>query len=174
MKAVSKTAYYCCGVRMTDAESDKPLVGDNYARILMGEDGLAYWKQFEQYKRAIAGNTVRCYLIDEYLRKRLNANPDLTVFIIGAGLDSRAFRLKGGNWIEIDEVAIINYKNGKLLIEQCQNKLQRITIDFEKETMKEKLAPFSDLQNVVVIIEGVLLYLTHEQKTTLINDQTIF
>lgn len=32
MKAVSKTAYYCGGVRMQDAESAKPLIGDHYAK----------------------------------------------------------------------------------------------------------------------------------------------
>jgi O-methyltransferase involved in polyketide biosynthesis len=41
MKAVSKTAYYCCGVRMQDAESNHPVIGDYYAKRLMNEEGFA-------------------------------------------------------------------------------------------------------------------------------------
>ena len=32
MKPISLTAFYCCGVRMRDAESDKPVCGDVYAK----------------------------------------------------------------------------------------------------------------------------------------------
>jgi O-methyltransferase involved in polyketide biosynthesis len=38
MKAVSKTACYCCGVRMQDAESAHPLIGDKFAKKLLGEE----------------------------------------------------------------------------------------------------------------------------------------
>jgi len=31
MKPISKTAFYCCGVRMQDAESSNPICGDVYA-----------------------------------------------------------------------------------------------------------------------------------------------
>jgi O-methyltransferase involved in polyketide biosynthesis len=42
-------------------------------------------------------------IIDDLLREELVANPNLTVVIIGAGFDTRAFRLQGGTWIELDE-----------------------------------------------------------------------
>jgi hypothetical protein len=32
MKPISQTAFYCCGVRMQDAESEKPVCGDVFAR----------------------------------------------------------------------------------------------------------------------------------------------
>src|ERR1041384_3029437 len=40
MKPISKTAFYCCGVRMQDAEREKPVCGDTYARVFMNEEGL--------------------------------------------------------------------------------------------------------------------------------------
>ncbi|HKG45421.1 MAG TPA: hypothetical protein VKB02_01745 [Pyrinomonadaceae bacterium] len=40
MKPISKTAFYCCGVRMQDAERDNPVCGDTYAKAFMNEQGL--------------------------------------------------------------------------------------------------------------------------------------
>ena len=57
MKAVSKTAYYCCGVRMQDAESNHPVIGDHYAKRLMNEEGLQYWQEFKEFKMPNASNT---------------------------------------------------------------------------------------------------------------------
>src|SRR4029453_1217015 len=103
MNAVSKTAYYCCGVRMQDAESAHPVIGDYYAKRLMSEEGLQYWQEFKDFKIPNGSNTARTYIIDGYLKELLGAHPDSTVVLIGAGLDSRAYRLKSGTWIEIDE-----------------------------------------------------------------------
>lgn len=172
MKPVSKTAYYCCGVRMQDAESGKPLVGDTYARTLMGEEGLAYWEDFKTHKIPNASNIARCYLIDRHVRKALEENKDTTVILIGAGLDSRAFRFPAGRWVEFDEPGIIEYKNTILPASQCHNTLERIAIDFEKEKLMGKLATLTLTGPVIVIVEGVLMYLTRDQKIELLSTLT--
>ncbi|MCS3795313.1 class I SAM-dependent methyltransferase [Niastella sp. OAS944] len=172
MKAVSKTAYYCGGVRMQDAESAKPLIGDHYAKRLLGEDGIAYWSAFKQFTRPNAGNTARHYLIDSFIKNELTDHPDATIILIGAGLDSRAYRLDGGKWIEIDEEAIIAHKNNKLPINECKNPLERIPIDFEKEKLADKLQPYRERPYVIFIIEGVLMYLTNEQRNELLTTLT--
>lgn len=172
MKPVSKTAYYCCGVRMMDAASLKPIVNDTFAKTLMGEEGLQYWEVFKNQKNPNGSNVARCYLIDTWVKEQLSINPDTTVILIGAGLDSRAFRLSSGNWIELDEPGIIEYKNEKLPIAQCKNSLHRISIDFEKEKLSDKLAPFRTDSKVLIIIEGVLMYLKLEQKMELFRTIT--
>ena len=169
MKPVSKTAYYCCGVRMMDAESMKPLVNDTYAKKLMGEDGLAYWEAFKNQINPNASNIARCYIIDSWIKEQLHTNPDTPVILIGAGLDSRAFRLPGGHWVELDEPGIIEYKNSKLPQSECSNPLQRISIDFENEKLADKLLPFVTGKPPIIVIEGVLMYLTHEQRQDLFN-----
>ena len=166
MKPVSKTAFYCCGVRMQDAKSEKPLINDQYAERLMGPEGLSYWEGFKPFALPNGSNIARAYLIDNHLRSRLSKNPDTTVILIGAGLDSRAFRLKGGHWIELDEPGVIDYKNERLPVSECPNSLQRISIDFEKEELSQKLIAFANT-NPVVIVEGVLMYLTQEQRSAL-------
>jgi len=172
MNAVSKTAHYCCGVRMQDAESAHPVIGDHYAKRLMSEEGLRYWQEFKEFKMPNASNTARHYIIDCYVKELLTAHPDSTVILIGAGLDSRAYRLKGAKWIEIDEHAVIEYKNEKLPVSECPNTLERIPINFETEKLADKLAPYRDRPHVIIIIEGVLMYLSMAQREALLTTIT--
>jgi len=159
MKPISKTAFYCCGVRMQDAERAKPVCGDTYAKVFMNEQGLQILETFKDETRPNTSNVARHRLIDDLLREELSANPNLTVVIIGAGFDTRAFRLKGGTWIELDEPQVITYKEERLPAANSDNELQRISIDFATESLEQKLAPYSGRSPVTVVIEGVLGYL---------------
>jgi len=147
---------------MQDAENEQPVCQDSYAKELMDERGLKILSSFYTEKNPNAGNVARHRIIDDFIRKELANNPELTVILIGAGFDSRAYRLNGGNWIELDEPQIIAYKNERLPIERCKNKLQRIAIDFETESLEEKLQQFSSNQPVVVVMEGVFIYLQED------------
>lgn len=159
MKPISKTAFYCCGVRMQDAERALPVCGDTYAKVFMNEQGLQILEMFKDEARPNISNVARHRLIDDLLRQELLENPNLTVVIIGAGFDSRAFRLNGGTWIELDEPQVIAYKEERLPAATSANELQRISIDFATDSLEQKLAAFSDRSPVTVVIEGVLMYL---------------
>lgn len=162
MKPISKTAFYCCGVRMEDAESENPLLGDTYARTFMNEAGLEIFRAFEDEPWANAGNVARHRIIDDYLRNELKERPNTLVVLIGTGFDSRAFRLNGGRWLELDEPPVINYKNEKLSSVGCKNELHRLPIDFSQDSLEEVLAPYVTTDPVIVVVEGVIVYL--EQK----------
>src|SRR5689334_1566557 len=159
MKPISKTAFYCCGVRMQDAEREKPVCGDTYAKAFMNEQGLEILEAFKDATRPNMSNVGRHRIIDDLLRQELLANPNLTVVIIGAGFDTRAFRLHSGTWVELDEPQVITYKEERLPAATSDNELQRIAIDFATESLEQKLAPFSGRSPVAVVIEGVLMYL---------------
>ena len=159
MKPISKTAFYCCGIRMQDAESSNPACGDTYASSFMNEDGLKILETFKDETAPNASNVARHRIIDDLLKNELSMNPSLSVVLIGAGFDSRAYRLKGGRWIEFDEPQVIEYKNAKLPISQSENELHRIPIDFSTESLEEKLLPFATNEPVVFVIEGVFMYL---------------
>ncbi|HEY0428472.1 MAG TPA: SAM-dependent methyltransferase [Pyrinomonadaceae bacterium] len=163
MKPISKTAFYCCGVRMQDAASVSPVCGDIYAKDFMNEEGLRVFEDFKNEANPNASNVARHRIIDDFLRRELLANPDLTIVLIGAGFDSRAFRLKGGAWLEFDEPQVIGYKNERLPAEGCENELQRIAIDFSTESLKEKLSPFSNRSPIVFVVEGVFGYLDEDE-----------
>lgn len=159
MKPISNTAFYCCGIRMLDAQSRRPICGDSYAENFMDDRGLAILRQFSNERAPNIGNVARHRFIDDWLRQRIAADPNQRVILIGAGFDSRAFRLQGGNWIEFDEPQLIEYKNARLPALQCPNTLQRIAIDFAVDSLAEKLMPFVDGSPTIFIVEGVTMYL---------------
>ena len=162
MKPISRTAFYCCGVRMQDAERSNPVCGDIYAKAFMNEDGLRILEAFKDETKPNASNVARHRIIDDFLVQELLADPSLCVVIIGAGFDSRAYRLKGGTWVELDEPQVIAYKNERLPATNCENELHRIPIDFSTDSLEEKLSSFSSRSPVAVVIEGVFLYLAEE------------
>ena len=153
MNPISNTAYYCCGVRMLDAEHPRSLCHDHFAKRFMDERGMQIFAPFRSETLPNISNTVRCQLIE---------HPDSLIISIGAGFDSRPFRIKGGEWVEIDESQIIECKNEKLPIAECTNKLTRIVIDFSSETLTEKLSAYRTQQNIIIVIEGVFMYLENE------------
>jgi len=154
---------------MQDAAAARPVCGDRYAKVFMNEDGLRILEAFKDEARPNASNVARHRIIDDLLRQELTASPDRHVVLIGAGFDSRAYRLDGGNWLELDEPQIITYKNERLPLADCKNQLLRIPIDFAVESLEHKLAPFSSPDPVVVVIEGVFMYLEEDAIRHLIH-----
>lgn len=175
MNPISKTAFYCCGVRMQDAEGRNPICGDQFAKIFMDQRGKEIFQLFGGQLAPNRGNAARHRYIDDYLRSKLASNPELRVILLGCGFDSRAYRLPGGVWIELDEPALIAYKNEKLSEDSCPNRLQRIAINFAEDSLAEKLSPFADGMPTVFIIEGVTMYLTEPAlKNTLTAIRRLF
>jgi methyltransferase (TIGR00027 family) len=165
MNPVSKTAYYCCGVRMADAELRRPLCGDNYAKRFMDEEARAFFAQFKSEKKTSQGNAARHRLIDDHLRAAIGETPGLTVFTIGAGFDTRPYRMHAGTFVELDEPALIAVKNARLPVSECKNKLTRIAIDFAQEKLADKLGPLKTEAPCVFVLEGVFMYLAESAIT---------
>ncbi len=175
MKPISKTAFYSCGVRMEDAERNNSVCSDIYAKFFMNEDGQRILESFKDETSPNATIIARHRIIDDFLRRELVADPDLCVLLIGAGFDSRAFRLDGGKWLELDEPQIIKYKNERLPVANCRNGLHRIPIDFSTDSLEEKLSVFASNSPVVVVIEGVFSYLEEQMiKETLHTLRRLF
>ena len=161
MKPVSNTAFYCCGLRMEDVKRPNPICGDTYAEVFMDERGRAFFAQFAKETRPNSSNLVRHRVIDDILRADLASDPDRRIVTIGAGFDTRPYRLDGGRWTELDAPELIAYKNERLPASEAKNALVRIPIDFDSQKLADVLAQH-DLATddpVVVVIEGVLLYL---------------
>ena len=160
MKPVSRTAYYCCAVRALDAASPEPVCGDRFAERFMSPDAWTVFEPFRPLAAPNASNVARHRIIDDLLRATLQSRPDMGVVIIGAGFDTRAFRLPGGSWVELDEPALLTIKERQLPAGSAPNPLTRVAIRFDREPLAPALAPFRHLPSPVVILEGVVPYLT--------------
>lgn len=163
MKPVSRTAFYCCGLRMQDAEREHPVCGDTYAERFMSEEGLEYLRMFDGEDGANSSNLIRHRLVDDIVREALSGAPTRRVFTIGAGFDTRPYRLDGGRWAEVDMPELIAYKNERLPASEAKNELVRIPIDFDSQSVGEVLVGFATTEPVVIVVEGVLMYLTAAQ-----------
>lgn len=168
INSISKTAYYTLGVRAWDATLPKPACGDTFAKLFMNEDAQKMWQEFKDDLRPNASNASRHAIIDGQVAEALLSNSNALVVIIGAGFDTRAFRMKGGRWIEVDEPEIIGYKETKLPTFKAPNPLVRIPIDFERESLIDSLSSFSTLTTTHIVLEGVLMYLNQVDRRHLI------
>lgn len=160
---VSRTAYYCCGVRALDAASPAPVCGDRFAERFMTPEAWAVFEPFRGLTAPNASNVARARIIDDLLRATLQSRPEAGVVIIGAGFDTRAFRLPGGRWVELDEPPVIALKEAKLPAVSAPNPLTRVAIEFERKPLETALAPFRQLSSPVVVLEGVLTYLSEAE-----------
>lgn len=163
MKPISSLAFYCCGVRMQDAASAHPVCGDDYAQLFMSDYGIGIYELFREEQNCNASMLVRHRIIDELLCEQLQKRPDLCIVTIGAGFDSRPYRLTGGNWFELDEPQVVSWKNERLPAADCPNPLQRIAIDFSSDTLEDKLAAIAPAGPVILVIEGVFIYLSEPE-----------
>jgi len=159
MKPISKTAFYCAAVRMWDAESRQPAIGDRYAKTFLSGDELRLVEGFRKFKNQNGSNVARHRIIDDILRDELAEDHKRRIVMLGAGFDSRAFRMKGGRWLELDEPAVIEHKNARLPIADSPNPLERTPIEFGVDSLEAKLSPHAGERHVTVVLEGVLLYL---------------
>ncbi len=175
MNPISNTVFYCCGVRMKDDKRNRSVCNDIYAEQFMDERGWNIYEPFRAEKMPNISNITRCRIIDDYVSIELKNFNSINIITIGAGFDTRPYRLAGGNWIELDEPQIISYKNKKLPIDECKNPLRRISIDFTNETLTEKLEKVEKSHHTVIVIEGVFMYLESESiEKTLKEIQHIF
>jgi methyltransferase (TIGR00027 family) len=165
---ISRTAYYTLAVRAKDAASAKPIGRDTFAHVFMNDEANRVWEEFKSFKAPNGSNAARHVMIDDHLQRALDADPQAPVVIIGAGFDTRAFRLKGGRWFEFDEPEVLVYKVSRLPAAGAPNPLQRISVEFAKGELDEKLSIVPAAPHTHVIIEGVFMYLTFAQRNELL------
>ncbi len=171
LTAISRTAFFCCGIRAQDAESANPICGDTYADDFMTDEGRSILARFATTgQRRNVSNVVRARMIQDDIGTRLRRNPELQVVNIGAGFDSRAYRLTGGNWLEFDEPAIIEHKESCVPSSTCPNPLRRIAVDFSAGELSDALSRHCDpTAETLVVIEGVFMYLERSEVIDLLE-----
>lgn len=148
---------------MLDAQQTRPICGDPYAQRFMVGQGQAMLELCRLHWRGSRTNVTRARVIDDKIRERLAREPRLSVVLIGAGFDSRAFRLSGGRWFELDEPALIEYKELRLPTAECPNPLQRVEIDCSSGSLEATVARLECEAPVLLVMEGVTMYLKERQ-----------
>lgn len=159
---VARTAFYCCVIRADDAVSPRPICGDTFAARFVDEAVRSDLAPMLRLRNPAAGNVARHRLIDDLVRAQLATNPNRRIVLLGAGFDTRAFRLLGGRWFELDDPQLLAFKETRLPAAQAANPLVRIPVTFANDRPERYLADLADTDDALVILEGVSMYLSDE------------
>ena len=159
IQPLALTAFYCCALRAKDAASARPVCGDSLAARFIDGETLARLQPALSFRGPAASNVARHRIVDDIIRNALAKNPALRVIQLGAGLDTRAFRIEGGQWWEFDDAALFAFKEARLPAHSAPNALTRTPVDFSRAQLRDYLAPLAGENETLVVLEGVSMYL---------------
>jgi methyltransferase (TIGR00027 family) len=167
IRNISDTALWVAVYRARETERADALFRDPFARRLAGERGEAIAKSMQFSERNAWSYVSRTLRVDQIVTARVNEGADM-VINLAAGLDARPYRMElppSLQWVEVDLPAVIDYKEKILREEKPCCSLQRIRLDLSNIAARRKL--FHELsayaKKLVVITEGLLIYLTREE-----------
>ena len=170
---ISETARWAAVFRARETERPDALFRDPFAAKLAGTRGFAIADALSQESHSVSW-VVRTYLFDRFIAQEIKAGTDFVVNL-AAGLDTRPYRMplpSSCKWIEVDLPEILTYKEAILANEKPVCDLQRIPMDLLNCDARRKL--FADFgrqaKRILVITEGLLVYLSSAEVATLARD----
>lgn len=171
---IADTAFWIAGFRAQETERPDAVFTDRLAKKLAGNRGVDMIANTPKADQMAFAMVIRTTSIDQLVDKAISLGAD-TVINLGAGLDTRPYRLKLPatlKWIEVDFPAIIDYKNTRLAEEKSVCDLTRIAFDLSDEVERKKfLSELGDnTTQALVITEGVIGYLSNESASRLSRD----
>jgi len=171
---VSDTAFWVAVYRAEESRRKDALFHDPWAERLSGDRGRNIASRMHHRRYTAWSVVIRTCIIDRFLEEKIAEGAD-TVINLGAGLDTRPYRLKlppNLRWIEADYPHMIDFKNEALKDETPTCRLERIAVDLSndesRKTLLTKLG--AGTKKAVVLTEGVTPYLTVEQVGKLADD----
>jgi methyltransferase (TIGR00027 family) len=168
---VSDTSIWVATYRALESKRADALFQDPLAEKLVGERGPQIIAQIKRSYSVEWSVIIRTLIIDDFITTAVAEGVD-TILNLGAGLDTRPYRMKlrqNLKWIEVDYPHIIELKNEKLKDDRPTCSLERVKLDLGNLVARKEF--FSNLngksKKVLVITEGVIPYLSLEETVSL-------
>ena len=171
---VTDTAFWVAHFRAKESQRGTPAFHDPLASLLCGKRGSEIARSIPRATMVEWGMVVRTSAIDRLIYEALESGID-TVLNLGAGLDTRPYRMKLPaqlRWIEIDFPNIVEMKNSKLIDHRPACEIERVGMDLlERRSRNTILARYGTTSsNTLVITEGVLSYFSIPDAANLAAD----
>ena len=171
---VSDTARWVAVYRARESARRDALFHDPFAQLLAGERGQAIAAFMPRQARNGWPLIARTKLMDDLILSTIAQGCDCVVNL-AAGFDTRPYRLEVPStlrWIEADLPALTEEKEQLLKSVEPRCQLRRIKVDLAESSarvamLKEAVGTSA---NVLVITEGLLLYLEEAQVRSLAMD----
>ena len=149
---------------------------DPLAARLAGVEGEAIADSLPASGAAYWAVVARTYEIDRMVSEQVAGGVDM-VINLAAGLDTRPYRMAlpaSLQWIEVDLPDLLAFKAGKLAGEHPACQLERIALDLSDRNARRQLLGTLTTRgrNVLVITEGLLIYLSEPAVSSLAEDLT--
>lgn len=175
VESVSDTAFLTAFCRALESERRDGLFRDPYARMLAGSRGEQLLQRLPGWEFTAHGCTVRTHLLDSLLLATIREGDVDAVVNLGAGLDTRPFRLilpPFLRWFEVDNPKVLAYKATKLAASRPACILESVPLDVSDAAARR--AFFARIavaaRHVLVLTEGLLVYMKKEEVVSLARD----
>ncbi|MGZ8850930.1 MAG: class I SAM-dependent methyltransferase, partial [Thermoanaerobaculia bacterium] len=176
IRNVSDTARWAAMFRAKEMERADALFRDPFAAGLAGERGAQIYREMPE----VGGRdtswswVLRTVLFDRAILKAIGEGFD-TILNLAAGLDARPYRLELPpklQWIEVDLPPMVEEKEELLRGEKPTCRLERVPLDLADVAARRKLFDRinASATRVLVITEGLLVYLERESAAALARD----
>jgi methyltransferase (TIGR00027 family) len=160
---VSDTALLVAAARAFETERPDGLIRDPFARRLTGARGMALVPQSTDLQGWMAlGIGLRTRTVDDVLVETVASHGIRTVMILGAGLDTRPWRLdlpRELRWIEVDFPEILRYKTNLLAGETPKCRVEQMPADLNDAAQRQAVFTAAGSAPGLILTEGLLLYL---------------
>jgi len=162
---VSDTARIVAAHRARETQRADGLIRDPFAALLSGEKGMAiaFGDPLAEYASFRIG--LRDRFVDDLLAGVIQREAIETVVNLGAGLDTRPWRLNlpaGLRWIEVDFEDMLAYKAEQLRNERPHCLFEQIAADISLPADRARVFDAIGDRTALVITEGLLMYLPKE------------
>ena len=142
MNRISETAYLVAMYRALESERPDALFRDSMARLLAGGKGQILAEMLGAKKQAANIIATRTYLVDRTIEQLISTQQIDTVVNLGAGLDTRPYRLSvppSLQWVEVDLPDILVYKETQLQDQKPICQLKRVRLDLVNLELRKVL-----------------------------------
>ena len=175
---ISDTARWVAVYRAMESERPDAIFRDPYARRLAGPVGEAIVGSVRQGRSIAWAMIVRTAVLDEIIVRVVREQGATIVLNLAAGLDTRPYRLPLPptlRWIEVDLPPLLAEKAAVLAGEQPRCALERVPLDLADARARGALltrvaGEAGDTGRILVVTEGLLVYLPREAVTALATE----
>ena len=171
---VADTAFWVATYRADESARADALFRDPLAARLVEARGPAIAGRIADGHEVAWVVVMRTLIIDAFIREAIADGCD-TILNLGAGLDTRPYRLElppSLRWVEVDFQPTIDFKNERLAGESPRCQLERRAVDLGDAAARRALLDEVNARarKVLVLTEGVVGYLPTEAVAALAAD----
>lgn len=174
IRNISDTARWVAVYRARESKRPDAVFRDRFAERLAGARGQQIAAAMPFAEKNSWPFVARTWLIDRLISEAVQNGVDM-VLNLAAGLDARPYRMNLPitlRWVEADLPEILAHKEEILRNEKPLCALERVKLDLANMDARREL--FCRLgqtaKHVLIISEGLLVYLTKEEVAALAND----